>query len=113
MDYLVFETETQAEAVEAQIFHVGALLAHSLGYFVEDGVIHGKKDGTSSTNTGVTTRWAIPKQRLDNKWVIPHPKHSDHAKANPDVMAQLETQLVGIPVETFDPSWFPEDGFSN
>jgi hypothetical protein len=69
MTEVVFTTEAEAEAQQA-IDLVDHLAVHDT-------------DPYSSQ----TTRWAIPKQRLDGKWAYPTCEHSDY---------------TGLTVETFN-----------
>lgn len=62
MKYLVFETEQ--EAIDAE-----ALISQSMGY---------SKPGVNAKTGEVvpdalTTRWAIPQQIADGRWVFPSP----------------------------------------
>lgn len=107
MEYLVFETETQATQVERAIFQVGAGLAAERGHFVdENGIASFGADGKPAINSTRTTAWAKPKQRKDGKWVVLHPKHSRIIQSEPELLSRLAGQIAGMVVETFADDWF-------
>ena len=73
MIYLVFNTKAQADAANTRI-------SENMGF-------------TGS----ITSSWAVPAQRVDNKWVFPKPDawHMDGVNATE---------------EEFDAEWFPSQG---
>lgn len=107
MDYLVFDTEKQAATVAQQIFETGANLAAERGHIVDEygirAVIDGKPVPESHTRT---VNWDVPRQRLDGKWVVRHPKYSAILQSEPALMARLDRALSGVTVETMQNGWF-------
>ena len=105
MDYLIYNTEQEAETAQSIIFEFGKALAAEAGYFVNGG-IHGIKNGISSVDTASSTVWDIPRQRLDSKWVVLHPKY-DNAAQDVDLLNALMLELEPFSVEAEQPDWFP------
>jgi len=62
MKYLVFNTEAEAEAAEA-------VISQSMGY-PQAGVSALSGDAEPMV---ITERWAIPRQIVDGRWIIPSP----------------------------------------
>lgn len=107
-DYLVFDALVEAVVVERVIFNFGVQLATGAGYLIaEDGGIIGKRQGVSDPLSQETTTWDIPRQRLDGKWVVRHPKHHPSAQ-NEENLALLLGQLGDITVEQEQENWWPE-----
>jgi hypothetical protein len=81
MKYLVFDTEAEALAAEAQI-------SARMGY---------SKPGVNAA-TGevrpdvVTVRWAIPQQIADGRWVFPSPD-DEGVEPSPDWLPHNEGEL--------------------
>lgn len=71
MQEVVFDTEAEAEAQQA--IDLVCHLAHH----------------TDPEYTAQTTRWAVPRQRLDGKWAYPICTHQDY---------------TGFTVEEYDPA---------
>ena len=63
MKYRVFDTEAEAIAAEAQV-------AAAIGC-IKVGV--NAKTGLPAPEAQATTRWAIPQQIADGRWVFPSP----------------------------------------
>ena len=108
MNYLVFNTEEEAEQAQQTIFAVIRQNAEAAGYDIaEDGSIIGKADGVSNPDAMHTSGWDTPMQRVDGKWVILHPeKAKDVANSN-----QFNAILSAIPdytVEQEANDWWPE-----
>ena len=96
--FYVFNTEEEALIAEAQISLLGSA------------PIVGKnaKTGQLDENKTKTIRWAIPKQRLDGKWVFP--------KINDEILLQYPQEIIdgfnsthNYVLEDYDSSWFPTD----
>jgi hypothetical protein len=68
MKYRVFDTEAEAEAAQALIF--------------SSMVVAETRNGQPVLEP-VTTRWAIPQQITDGRWVIPSPDETG-VEASPD-----------------------------
>ena len=105
MDYLIYNTEQEAETAQDIIFEFGKALAAQAGYFVNGG-IHGTRHGISSVETAHSERWDIPRLRLDSKWVVLHPKY-DNAAQDAELLDALMLELEPFSVETEQPDWFP------
>jgi len=112
MDYLIFDTETQAIAINNAIFEIAKVLYASKGFPVDEDGIISSRDGVFDDAEVKTTSWYTPQQRLDDKWIVLHPRHSaaadtvleDGTMGIVALMAQLPPQLE----ETEDTSWWPE-----
>ena len=66
MKYRVFDTEAEAIAAEAQV-------AAAIGC-IKVGV--NAKTGQPAPDAQATTRWAIPQQIADGRWVFPSPDNT-------------------------------------
>ncbi len=95
--YYVFSTEELAIQAEAQISILG------------NAPIKGRNAKTGElVDIGETTRWAIPEQRLDGKWVFP--------KVNDELLAQYSSDIINefnnaFPntLEEYNKTWFPSE----
>lgn len=105
MDYLVFGSEQDALALETQVFAFGKSVAELNGYETNGGIV-GKADGISKPENQHTLRWAIPKQRLDGKWVFLSPRYHPSAVDNETYQQQLGLILGNTVVETYSDDWF-------
>jgi hypothetical protein len=60
-----------------------------------------------------TTAWADPAQRLDGKWVIPHPEEHPlcqrFAAVKARVVTAIDNAIAGtqVAIEEFSAAWFP------
>ena len=117
--YYVLETEADAAALVADIDARGRQLFASAGFTIrEDGAIVGKRDGVDDPQ-GVTTTWAIPAQRKDGKWVVPHIEGQGSANTpltqfNPAAPEGVTVQMfvgqgITATVETASPDWWPSE----
>ena len=97
MEYYVFDTEATAIAAEAMICQLGQTPVTGIN----------AATGLPEPTKQKTERWAIPRQRLDGKWVfqrvpeamranIPQPQQSAFDAAYPHT------------VETESPEWWPQ-----
>jgi hypothetical protein len=105
MDYLIYNTEQDADAAQGIVFEFGKNIAGQLGYFTNGG-IHGKKQGVSNASTGITTRWCNVEQRLDGNWIVLHPQYHPAAQ-DETLIAELMLELEVVTVETKQSDWFP------
>lgn len=111
MDYLVFDTEENAIAVERKIYQTGAALAAERGYKVDAKGILGFVDGKPAPDDHTrTVRWYKPRQRMDGKWVVRHPKHSQILQSEPALAERLAFALDGLKVEAMADDWFRREG---
>lgn len=107
MIYYVFDTENEAIAAEN-------LIVNNIKSWVEtytpsvindsgDAII-GRRPQTGEVASGQTSRWAIPKERLDGKWVFQKPT-AIHLGPIP-----LSTVISGVTAveQAYEDSWFPE-----
>jgi len=116
-DYLIYDTQTQADAANQVIYQTGLQLRTLAGYTVDAGGLIGRMAGVDNPAGGRTSGWDIPKQRqTDNKWCVLHPNTNPKAqailpngqKALDVVMAALGA--VSVDVDPGDGSWFPGGG---
>lgn len=115
--YLVFPSQGAANAAQDKIFTrlANALVARGHSFDPAKGILghRASDDAPAADVTQRTTRWAVPRQRLDGKWVILHPEEHSLAKQVPGVAAQLVQDLdaavvaKSVTVEEYQSSWFP------
>lgn len=105
MDFLVFETKAQADKAERIIFEFGKALALSEGYVVDDTHVYGRN--SKGKSKAFTSSWDTPRQRVDGKWVITHPKHHTAAR-DPQALQRLTVALGHVVEEEADNGWWPE-----
>jgi hypothetical protein len=107
MIYYVFDTEQEALSAESTIVNniKSWVQTYSPDAIAPDGnSLKGRNAKTGELVNHYTTRWAIPKQRLDDKWVFEKPTQSALSPV------PLDSVINGITAteETYDSSWFPE-----
>lgn len=108
-EHLVFDTQEAAQGVSDAIYVFGASYAVGQGYSVDgSGIVGRNPDGTSKPSAERTTAWDIPRQRLDGKWIVLHPKYHP-AAADPSAAVGLANLLSGITVEAETEAWFTPD----
>jgi hypothetical protein len=117
--YLVFPTEGAALDAEAKVSARARVIYRAQGYGVDaQGAIIGKDalTGELEPDAQRTVRYAVPRQRLDGQWVIPHPE--GQAAADFVINAQGVTvkeyvmqDLAGAVIEAFSAAWFPAPAF--
>lgn len=78
MDYLVFDTEQEAELAQQSIFNLMEINEVNAGTGI-------------AADPHITTRYAIPQQRVDGKWVIP-----------------AHESYVGGTIEQYQETWFSQ-----
>jgi len=88
MIYYIFNTEQEALAAEQQIVdNVRQVEANVPDALSEDGLkLRGRNAKTGEFTDAYTTRWAVPQQILDGRWVFAKP---------------TEEKTAPIPVEAF------------
>lgn len=106
VDYLVFDTQADADAAELTIRERGFQIAVLQGHTVMDGVLH----FAGATGVG-TERWDVPQQRVDGKWVVAHPNSYFAAKDPDNGAAWLAIVMAGVggTVEAHSPTWWPQE----
>lgn len=107
MIYYVFDTE--AEAIDVENIIVTNIKTwvqtYSPDAIAPDGnSLRGRNAKTGELVDHYTTRWAIPKQRLDEKWIFEKPTQNALGPI------PLSSVINGITAteEGYDTSWFPE-----
>jgi len=109
MLYYEFQTQQEAEQADAQIIaNVALWVSENLPerYDPNGPRLLGQRasNGEIVTDSGGTTRWAIPQETLGGTWVIPVPEQSDVFPM------PIELVLVNITAPTIeDPEWPVED----
>src|SRR3954463_5664337 len=118
MARFIIDKDEKTSLESSAIIHERAGAVHSqAGYTVDEkGHIVGVNaaSGKPDPNAQKTERYAIPEQRLDGKWVIPHPEQMPSAgyvipgTEPPVIMVDyLMAGLKAPVIEEYDPSWFP------
>ena len=102
MLYYVFDTEQLAVDAENYIDNVGGVPIIGVN----------AATGQSEPNAAKTERWAIPKQRLDGKWVFPYVGDELVAQYPEDVVNYFRDNFPHVK-EEYDESWFPQYDESN
>lgn len=110
MIYYIFNTEQEALVVEQQIVDnvrqwVAANVPDALS---EDGTkLRGRNAKTGELTDIYTTRWAIPQQILDGRWVFAKPT------AEKTAPIPIEVFITGIVSEeaAYDANWFPQEEY--
>lgn len=107
MIFYVFETEAEAIAAENTIVtNIKTWVqAYSPDAIAPDGnSLKGRNAKTGELVNHYTTRWAVPNQRLDGKWVFEKPTQS---ALGPVPLASVTNGVSAIE-EEFQRDWFPE-----
>lgn len=107
MIFYVFDTEAEAIVAENTIVtNIKTWVqTYSPDAITPDGnSLRGRNAKTGELVDNYTTKWAIPKERLDSKWVFQKPTQNSLGPI------PLSTVINGITAteETYDSSWFPE-----
>jgi hypothetical protein len=118
--FFVFNTEAAALAAGATIWARVKQFYTTLGYVVDvDGTIVGKRlsDGVDQPSAARTTAWAVPRQRLDGKWVLEHTETSANSDLAIDAQGTpvwqfLQQEVTGASVEEEADGWFPRHGLT-
>lgn len=111
--FYVFDTEQEAIDASVSIENRSRELYAAEGYEIdEDGHIIGVNVGTGESDPDAqrTEQYAIPQQRLDGKWIIPHPEGMPSAeieRAGTTVQNYVSQDLTDAVVEESRPDWFP------
>jgi hypothetical protein len=112
--WLVFDTEQEAIDASTAIETRSRELYAAEGYQIdESGAIIGVNvaTGESAPTAQRTERYAIPMQRLDGKWIIPHPEgmpSADIERQGFKVKDYVMQDLAAAVVEEQQPDWFPQ-----
>ena len=107
MIYYVFDTETEAIAAENTVVtNIKTWVqTYSPAAIGPDGnSLRGRNAKTGELVDVYTIKWAIPRERLDGKWVFEKPTQSALGPV------PLESVINGISAteEEFQSDWFPE-----
>jgi hypothetical protein len=111
--YLIYDTEQLALDACAKIEQRARELYSSAGYQVDEtGAIIGVNVATGQSDPGAqrTERYAVPEQRLDGKWIVPHPEQMPSANVEQQGMLvkdYVAQDLTADLVEERQPDWFP------
>jgi hypothetical protein len=95
MEYYVFNTEQEAIAAEAWISQQCNMPITGVD----------AKDGTPQPEKQKTERWAIPQQRLDDKWVFPKVSDDIAIKFGMEAIQFFQTNF-NYALETYSEDWF-------
>lgn len=101
MRFLVFNSQGQANAAQNKIWAILEPAYIKRGYVKND---QGVRD-----ETGETVRWSVPRERLDGKWVMPHPEKSilrSDMKDGQTIEARCMNKMAFRNIEDFSPDWF-------
>lgn len=60
--------------------------------------------GLPDPNAQATDTWAVPNQRADGKWIVPHPESSRYTA---EQVAYVTQDLGASIIENYDEAWFP------
>ena len=107
MIFYVFETEAEAIAAENTIVTniktwVQTYSPDAIG--PDGNSLKGRNAKTGELVDNYTTRWAIPKERLDGKWVFEKPTQN---ALGPVPLASVINGTTATE-EEYNESWFPE-----
>ena len=105
MRFLVFNSEGQANVAQRKIW---AVLKRN---YLKRG--HSEiGEAVKRPGGGNTERWAIPRKRLDGKWVFPHPEKSmlkDDSDNGDNVEQACMNGMVFRNIEDYSPDWFASE----
>lgn len=112
--FLVFPTQAEALDAEAKISNRARELYVAFGYGVDEhGAVIGKNaaSGELEPEAQRTQRFAVPAQRLDGAWVLPHPDSQPAAdvavNSQGTMVKEYVTQdVTGAAIEEFSDGWF-------
>lgn len=118
--YIVDDTEADSLASSRIIEERARPVYAGAGYEIDaTGAIVGVNVATKTSDPTAqkTERYAVPEQRLDGKWVIPHPEcmpSRDYvvvpATETAPAVVLVDHLMAGLPdavVEEYDSAWFP------
>ncbi|WP_158874016.1 hypothetical protein [Antarcticirhabdus aurantiaca] len=105
--FLVFDTLAAADAAERIVFERGAQIAALNGYTLDEagGIVGMTPAGEVALEAARTTRWDVPRQRLDGRWVFTHPQH--HPAAREPAWLFFVMQGLDAPAEQEAATWWP------
>lgn len=98
MMYYVFNTEQEAINAEAAISNIGGVPI----------VGNNAKTGDPEPTKQHTTRWAVPQQRLDGKWVFPVVPDAIIAQYG-QAAADYFNATFPHTKEEYNSNWFPNE----
>ena len=106
MIFYVFDTEAEAIAAENTIVsNIKTWVeTYSPSVVVNGEAIKGRRPSTGEVVFATTSKWADPKQRLDEKWVFEKPQ--DH-NVTPIPLSSVIANVTANE-EQFNSDWFPE-----
>jgi hypothetical protein len=108
MIYYIFNTEQEALAAEQQIVDnvrrwVAANVPDALS---EDGLkLRGRNAKTGEFTDAYTTRWAVPQQIVDGRWVFAKPKSE---KTSP-IPVEVFVNNISAAEAEYDTGWFHDN----
>jgi hypothetical protein len=114
--YIVDNDEKSSQASSAIVEDRSRPVYQDAGYEIDaNGHIIGVNAATGESDHDAqrTEQYALPQQRLDGKWVIPHPEQMPAAGYVVDMgtgLTLVEHIMAGFVdpvIEEYDPSWFP------
>ena len=108
MIYYLFNTEQEALAAEQQIVdNVRQWVSDNVpDALSEDGLkLRGRNAKTGEFTDAYTTRWAIPQQIVDGRWVFSKPT----AEKTAPIPVAVFTAGVVAEEANYDENWFPGD----
>lgn len=111
MIYYIFNTEQEALAAEQQIVdNVRQWVAENVpDALSEDGTkLRGRNAKTGEFTDAYTTRWAIPQQIVDGRWVFAKPTQE---KTFP-IPAAVFNANVNSDEAVLDPAWFETEEYA-
>ena len=107
MIYYIFDTEQEALSAESTIVNN---IKSWVQQYSPDAItgdqqkLKGRNAKTGELTNVYTTRWAVPVERLDGKWVFQKPIESD---TTPIPLSQVILNIAATEEEYSD-IWFPE-----
>ena len=108
MTYYIFNTEAEALSAEQQIVNNvrNWVISNVPGALSEDGTkLRGRNAKTGEFVDAFTTRWAIPRQIIDGRWVFEKPTSE---KTEPIPVSVFIANIVSEETE-YDDGWFITD----
>jgi hypothetical protein len=107
MIYYIFNTEQEALAAEQQIVdNVRQWVAENVpDALSEDGLkLRGRNAKTGEFTDAYTTRWAVPQQIVDGRWVFAKPTSEKTAP----IPVEIFITNVNASEEVYNKEWWPD-----
>lgn len=95
-EFYVYDTEATAQAAVQWINAAGGLPR----------IGKNAKNGQPAPDKCKTEVWAIPRQRLDGKWVFERVPKKDRDQVPPSKQQEFNTTFPHV-IETESPAWWP------